>query len=431
MSFLKGYENSQRKGFVYASLVRASLGKVRIANSLYLFQTLSTLSSQHFYRDLKALSLPIAEVFHEKYFCDVPPDWCVIIADIQNSSAAVADGRHNDVNLVAAGSLIASINIAKQNDVEIPFFFGGDGGVVLVPGNLADEVVTALLLHNENSLKNFGLGMHIGSLSVNDIVQHGAGVKIAKIELGQSFNKAVLIGNGLKFAEQQIKGASRTARSETISTSVLNMAGLECRWDKIKPPEEENEIVCYLIEARDEAAQTDVYREVLQKIDEIYGSVSSRSPLSVNRLKLLLNLKKIRREMMARFGRWKIRYYLNVLLENFLGLFYFGFNMRIGKMSGHDYLTQLIVNADTLTIDGRINTIISGKTEKRKQLLAYLTQKESEGRLSFGHHISRESVMTCYIENLNARHIHFVDGSDGGYTEAAKELKAKTTASRA
>ena len=37
--------------------------------------------------------------------------------------------------------------------------------------------------------------------------------------------------------------------------------------------------------------------------------------------------------------------------------------------------------------------------------------------------ISRESVMTCYIENRNAKHIHFVDGADGGYTEAAKEIK--------
>lgn len=33
--------------------------------------------------------------------------------------------------------------------------------------------------------------------------------------------------------------------------------------------------------------------------------------------------------------------------------------------------------------------------------------------------------MTCYIEDRKYKHIHFVDGADGGYTEAAKELKAK------
>jgi hypothetical protein len=36
--------------------------------------------------------------------------------------------------------------------------------------------------------------------------------------------------------------------------------------------------------------------------------------------------------------------------------------------------------------------------------------------------------MTCYIENRNNKHIHFLDGSNGGYTEAAKELKPKLQA---
>jgi len=33
--------------------------------------------------------------------------------------------------------------------------------------------------------------------------------------------------------------------------------------------------------------------------------------------------------------------------------------------------------------------------------------------------------MTCYIENMDSNHIHFVDGSDGGYTKASKEFKSK------
>jgi len=43
----------------------------------------------------------------------------------------------------------------------------------------------------------------------------------------------------------------------------------------------------------------------------------------------------------------------------------------------------------------------------------------------YGHFISKESIMTCYIQNRDSKHIHFVDGSDGGYTEASKELKRK------
>ncbi len=33
--------------------------------------------------------------------------------------------------------------------------------------------------------------------------------------------------------------------------------------------------------------------------------------------------------------------------------------------------------------------------------------------------------MLCYVEDRNDNHIHFVDGTDGGYTAAAKIFKTK------
>jgi hypothetical protein len=382
----------------------------------------------NFYRDIKALQLPVTKAMDDHCFFALPSDWHVVIADIKNSTAAVAEGRHNDVNLIAAGSLIAALNIAKEKKVEIPFFFGGDGGAVIVPVEIVDDIMAGLHRHNENALKNFGLTMHVGNMSVETISSGGASLKIAKVQIGPNLTKALLVGNGLKFAEQQIKRTS-AKDSENFSIDLdLNMKGLECRWDKVKPPTDENEIVCYLVEATDQAMQTEVYRDVLSQIDEIYGPLEGRSPLSKNRLRLLLNLKKIETEMKVKFGGWRPRYYVGTLLENFLGLFFFGLNLKLGGLKGQDYLSQLIANADTLTIDGRINTIISGKSEKRKQLISYLKNQEEKGILTFGHHISKESIMTCYIENINAKHIHFIDGSDGGYTEAAKELKAKVVA---
>jgi len=266
--------------------------------------------------------------------------------------------------------------------------------------------------------------MHIGSLSMAAVLAVGATVKISKVQLSLGFPKAVIIGNGLKFAEQQIKKGTQD-RQEINSSYTLNMTGLECRWDKVKPPSEENEIVCYLIEAMDQEKQAEVYQNVLRKIDEIYGSIENRSPLSLSRLKLLLNLQKVQKEMLVKYGGWKVRYLISSFIKTFLGIFYFNNNLKIGTIRGKEYLLQLIANADTLTIDGRINTIISGKQNKRKQFLEYLADQETEGVLVYGHHISKESIMTCYIENMNSDHIHFVDGSDGGYTEAAKELKMK------
>lgn len=33
--------------------------------------------------------------------------------------------------------------------------------------------------------------------------------------------------------------------------------------------------------------------------------------------------------------------------------------------------------------------------------------------------------MSCYIEDRKEKHIHFVDGTEGGYTSAARMFKEK------
>ena len=113
------------------------------------------------------------------------------------------------------------------------------------------------------------------------------------------------------------------------------------------------------------------------------------------------------------------------MLRMVFGAFSFRYNWDIGGIRANDYLAQLIAHADTLTVDGRITTIICSTPDKHRQFLDYLCQEEQKGLLVYGHHVSKESIMTCYIENRNAKHIHFVDGADGGYTEASKELKGK------
>jgi hypothetical protein len=265
---------------------------------------------------------------------------------------------------------------------------------------------------------------------MQSILSSGSSVKISKLQAGSGFHKAIVIGDGLKFAERQIKQHSSKPAQAAVDYT-LNMNGLECRWDKVKPPVQDNEIVCYLIEARDKQKQVEVFRNVLLRIDDIYGSVEYRSPLSPARLKLLSSLHKAQSEMLVKYGGWNVPYLLRTFFTTLLGKFYFKNNLNIGNIRAQDYLLQLIANADTLTIDGRINTIISGKKSKRLELLEYLRDQEQKGVLVFGHHISKESVMTCYIENMNSDHIHFVDGADGGYTEAARELKRKALVSGA
>ena len=384
----------------------------------------------NFYKDLSSTRLPIKEVLaDERHFHTLPPDWHVIITDIKNSTQAVNAGRNDDVNLVAAGSLIAAINAVKQYNTEIPFFFGGDGGTVIVPGELLQNLLSGLNAHKTNSLKNFMLELRIGCISISEINRNGHEIKIAKIEIANGFSKPLVIGDGLKYAEQKIKSTYKP--DETVASDIgtnLNLEGLECRWDRIKPPAARLEVVCLLVEAVHQQNQLEVYRDVMNKMDEIYGETSKRHPLSVKNLKLLLSWNKLRKEMIARYGKWKQGYYIRIFFQTLLGKLLFSYQQKIGNLNDKSYLAQLIMFSDTLTIDGRVNTIITGTKENRIRLLDYLKEQEEKGLLIYGHHVSPESIMTCYIENRNSKHIHFLDGSNGGYTEASKELKPKIRA---
>lgn len=382
----------------------------------------------HFYKNLQTIDRKMQDVLrNESYFIQFPGSWHIVVADIANSTQAVEAGRHDDVNLIAAGSLIAVLNVTKSFDTEIPYFFGGDGGTVIIPGELLEKVLAALNAHHRNSLKSFSLDLKIGSISIDEVLGAGYDIKVAKVLITKGYTKSIVIGDGLKHAESVIKKSLRTPGDEifTSGQEEVNMDGLECRWDRIKPPAKQLEVVCLLVETIDPAEQLRVYREVLIKLDEIYGEVDKRHPLTIKALKLLNSFKKIQKEMLVRYSKNNIGHFIKAFFETLIGRFYFKYNLKVNDLKGQDYLQQLIEFSDILTIDGRINTIVSGTAENRQQLIAYLTEQEKKGLLIYGHHVSPESIMTCYIENRKNKHIHFLDGSNGGYTEAAKELKSK------
>ncbi|OWF65200.1 hypothetical protein B6A14_05155 [Polynucleobacter hirudinilacicola] len=46
----------------------------------------------------------------------------------------------------------------------------------------------------------------------------------------------------------------------------------------------------------------------------------------------------------------------------------------------------------------------------------------AEGKLNYGTHYSNRTLMTCFVSSIE-KHIHLVDGADGGYAYAATKLK--------
>jgi hypothetical protein len=377
-------------------------------------------TSDHFYNDLKDNEISLAQLMEKRnLFENVPEDWHVIITDIKGSTTAVSDGLHETVNFIATGSIVAVLNLAYKANITIPFFFGGDGASFIVPEAIFQQAMQVLQLYSANILTNFNLSLRTGAVSVVEIYKDGFDLLISKNKISTTLTIPVLLGNGLNYAEKIIKGEDYLFHCDKDEDCEPDLNGMQCRWDKISPPKEDSEVVTLLIIAAKGVEQSDAFKKVFLHMDEIYGAPRTRQPISVSKLKLNPSFSRLSTEMMARIGRIKVWDFITTWVTNFYGYIYF----RTGK--GMRYLKRLVEMSDTLVIDGRINTVISGTADQRQRLTKALDQLEREGTIWYGIHVSNSAVMSCYVRDLEDGHIHFVDGSEGGYTKAAGMLKGK------
>ena len=377
--------------------------------------------TEAFYADLPLNTLPVSELMgEERLFTALPADWHVVLTDVKGSTQALSNGMHHLVNLVATGSIIAALNIARRADTRVPFFFGGDGATLIVPGTLIAPVLAALHRHRDNTLRNFGLELRVGAVPVAGIYAQGHTLAIAKARMTDAFTIPVVLGQGLQYAETVIKGEDFVAADAPGNEDALNLEGMECRWDSIKPPVEAQEVLCLLVTICELERQPAICRAVLRSIDEFFGPPQERCPVSVSRMRLKPTLGRINREMRARLGRFDLGYLLENWLRTLIGFFY----LRHVE-EGRSYLRGIAQLSDTLVIDGRINTVIAGTARQRGRLVEALDRMEAAGEIRYGLHICAESVMSCYVRDRSDDHIHFIDGIGGGYTLAATMLKKK------
>jgi len=379
-----------------------------------------------FYNKIKKYKGSVSELLSQpSIFQSLPMDWEIVVTDIENSTNAVQNGLSEIVNLVATGSIVAVLNIAAKYKIDIPFFFGGDGATMLIPPTLLSETMSVLNLHKANIKKEFDINLRVGSYRVAKIYDEKVALKIAKVNITELFAIPIILGNGLLHAESIIKSNDHKFEPNVESLNLLNLEGMECRWDKIPPPENTSEVVCLLIDAINVDEQASVYKSILDKAEKLYGPHNHRNPISILSLRLSFGLDKIKNEMVLR----KPRFYFFETFKAWLSVFV-GKYIYFPSSSGQSYLNDLVQLSDIFILDGRINMIISGTSKQRTKLVKFLDKLESKRKIIYGIHVSKESIISCYVQDRKKHHIHFINGSNGGYTQAAillkKKLKNKT-----
>ncbi|MFK7845218.1 MAG: DUF3095 family protein [Rhodothermales bacterium] len=379
------------------------------------------MANRHFYANLPIHRATLSALLDdESHFDEVPGDWHVIVTDIKNSTIAFKAGRSEEINLIATGCIIATLNLAQKQQISIPFFFGGDGATLIVPPELLAPALRALKVHRANTITNFGLELRVGSVPVVNLQEAEQELLISRIYISDAFSIPIFLGNGLAAAEKIIKAQNPDLSGEDSVESELDLNGMECRWDKVKPAVSAHEVVSLLVSNQQGQKQAQAFKQVVDLIDEIYGPHQLRNPVSRTGLQLKGTLEKIGLEMRTRLGGFNFLYLMKHWILTKFGAWFF-----FSREAGQQYVDEIVELTDTLVIDGRINTVIAGTTEQRRQLEEALNTLETAGLIHYGLFVSNESVMSCYVRDRKDKHIHFVDGADGGYTMAAKVWKQK------
>jgi Protein of unknown function (DUF3095) len=364
-----------------------------------------------------------AEVSLAARYVEAPEDWLVVLADIEGSTEAARSGRYKDVNLIGAACITAALNVTRG--LELPYAFGGDGATLLIPPELRDEVEGALTRTRHVASSGFGLALRVGMVPVAELKRRGSRVLVAKHELSPGNHLAMFAGGGVELAERLIKEEAGFALDDRGDAGAPDLHGLSCRWEPCRSLR--GQMLTLLVRSR-EADRLATHREIIHAIAEVLGDATdAASPIRRENMRFRWPPAGLRAEAIATRGRlpYPLRW-LYLMLESFLQLIAERFDLSIRDYRPAVYHEELRANSDYRKVADTLHMVLDCTGQEAAAIERYLAGLHAEERIVYGTHRADRAMMTCLVFSLQeSRHVHFIDGADGGYALAALQLKTQ------
>jgi hypothetical protein len=387
------------------------------------------MTTVNFYHDLPVLE-SFAEAIETARHVQAPGDWWIVIADVVGSTKAIEAGAYKRVNTVGVACIAAVVNADRS--VDMPFVFGGDGATFAVPDTLRERVIRALREAQRLARESFDLSLRVGLVRVSDLLDSGLPVRLAKVRLSPNVTQSTFSGRGWEAAERMVKdpraeGVLRVHEREGAHEG--SFEGFECRWQGVPSFHDHKLALLVAAVSGDADADLAIYRKVSDKIAQIYGDIASCHPLRAAQMRLSFDPRQLGHEWRvrtSRLGPWgRVKYFARMLLLNLAGAYLFARKIDTKAVRWSHYIDELVENTDFRKFDGTLRMLLDGSEAQYRDLYDYLEGQRRDGRLVYGMHKSSEALLTCIVFSYNGNHVHFVDGSDGGYAMAALGLKAQ------
>jgi hypothetical protein len=271
------------------------------------------------------------------------------------------------------------------------------------------------------------------------VARDGTEVRVAKYRVSRHLTLAMFEGGGLSFAERLVKDPERGAAFALAPVPAADPAifeGFECRWRPILS--RKHRVVSLLVSAMadDPAAQRRVYRRALAGIAAAaHLGMEGLRPVSVSGLSLASRPADFATEARVRGGaasgarHWWAR--IRARWTAAIGRRLLARGTRAGKFDGATYRDDVVENTDFRKFDDTLRMVLDVSEAELDGIRRYLESERTAGELAYGLHASESALITCFIRDFSGDHVHFVDGSDGGYALAARQMKEQVKARRA
>ena len=356
-----------------------------------------------------------------------PDDWVLVVTDIVDSTLAIADGRHKTVNFVAAMAIAALKNLCAPTP--LPFLFGGDGSVVMVPPQFAAAARLALARVRGFAARECGMQLRVGLAPIAVLRAFGSDVLVGRYEPSPGNSFGVFLGGGVALLEAAARGRGDPALIAQVAIPAdaddgepVDLAGLSCRWNPLQSGRGKM-LTLILQGAADPGA---VHAQVMA----LAGQGPQSQPVRRDNLRGSWPPGNLGLEARAARGSGALWVtWLRLLAETLLAWVVLKIGRPVGAFDPDRYLDEVASNTDFCKHDDTVSFVIDCPLPAIDAIRVYLDQQVAAGALRYGMHVSQTALMTCLVTSpTESLHVHFVDGGDGGYTSAAKILKAQARA---
>jgi Protein of unknown function (DUF3095) len=368
-------------------------------------------------------SIPVLDDFPKavraENYRPLPDDWVVGFSDVIGSTEAVAKGRYKAVNMVGAGVIAAVANALGRRP--FPFVFGGDGASFAVSASDAPAASAALASMAEFAHDEFQLDLRVATIPVREIRAAGRDVRVARFGATPHCVYAMFAGGGLAWFEARAKRGDY-ALPPAASGARPDLSGLSCRWGVA--PAKQGVILSLIVAPRGDD------RRFGALVDEIVrmalAAPSSGRPITLASLGVANPGKSIALEaaVTTASGVSHARARVSATVNYLLGVTFHIFKLKTGGFNAALYASDVADNADFRKFDDALRMTLDCSPAFADALEARLAAAEDFA--SWGAFRQEAAQLTCFVPSITERgHVHFVDGAGGGYTMAARAMKAR------